>query len=144
MNTLTIVHDFLRRQVKPGAFCIDATAGKGRDTALLCHLAGEQGRVLAAWDGQVLAGWLRYGWFWDNIPFLNLLFVQKEYRGQGWGKRLLRRWEEEMKQQGFSVLLTSTQAREQSQHFYRHLGYRDVGGFLLPPEPYELILAKTI
>ena len=47
MNTLTIVHDFLRRQVKPGAFCIDATAGKGRDTALLCRLAGEQGRVLA-------------------------------------------------------------------------------------------------
>ena len=106
--------------------------------------AVEQGRVLTAWDGQVLAGWLRYGWFWDNTPFLNLLFVQKEYRGQGWGNLLLRRWEEEMKRQGFSVLLTSTQAQEQSQHFYRHFGYRDVGGFLLPPEPYELILAKNI
>ena len=106
--------------------------------------AVEQGRVLTAWDGQVLAGWLRYGWFWDNTPFLNLLFVQKEYRGQGWGNLLLRRWEKEMKQQGFSVLLTSTQAQEQSQHFYRHFGYRDVGGFLLPPEPYELILAKNI
>ena len=47
MNTLTIVHDFLRRHVRPGAFCIDATAGSGRDTALLCRLAGEQGRVLA-------------------------------------------------------------------------------------------------
>ena len=47
MNTLTIVHDFLRHQVAPGAFCIDATAGKGRDTALLCRLTGEQGRVLA-------------------------------------------------------------------------------------------------
>ena len=60
------------------------------------------------------------------------------------GNLLLRRWEEEMKRQGFSVLLTSTQAQEQSQHFYRHFGYRDVGGFLLPPEPYELILAKNI
>ena len=28
-------------------FCIDATAGKGRDTALLCRLTGENGRVLA-------------------------------------------------------------------------------------------------
>ena len=37
----------LRRQVKPGAFCIDATAGKGRDTALLCRLVGEGGRVIA-------------------------------------------------------------------------------------------------
>lgn len=47
MNTLDVVHDFLRREVKPGAFCIDATAGKGRDTALLCRLVGAQGKVLA-------------------------------------------------------------------------------------------------
>lgn len=47
MNTLDVVHDFLRRQVKPGAFCIDATAGKGRDTVLLCRLAGMEGRVIA-------------------------------------------------------------------------------------------------
>lgn len=47
MNTLNVVHDFLRRQVKSGAFCIDATAGKGRDTALLCRLVGPEGRVLA-------------------------------------------------------------------------------------------------
>ena len=47
LNTLGMVHAFLRHHVKEGAFCIDATAGKGRDTALLCRLAGESGRVLA-------------------------------------------------------------------------------------------------
>lgn len=47
LNTLGVVHDFLRRFVQPGSFCIDATAGKGRDTALLCQLAGENGHVLA-------------------------------------------------------------------------------------------------
>ena len=47
LNTLGLVHDFLRRTVRPGDFCIDATAGKGRDTALLCRLTGETGRVLA-------------------------------------------------------------------------------------------------
>ena len=47
LNTLGLAHDFLRRQVKPGAVCIDATAGRGRDTALLCRLAGPAGRVLA-------------------------------------------------------------------------------------------------
>ena len=47
LNTLGMVHAFLRHHVKEGAFCIDATAGKGRDTALLCRLAGEGGRVLA-------------------------------------------------------------------------------------------------
>lgn len=47
LNTLSMVHDFLRRNVQPGALCIDATAGRGRDTALLCRLAGPEGRVLA-------------------------------------------------------------------------------------------------
>ena len=47
LNTLHMVHEFLCRHVTPGAFCIDATAGKGRDTALLCRLAGETGRVIA-------------------------------------------------------------------------------------------------
>lgn len=47
LNTLGMVHEFLERHVRPGALCIDATAGRGRDTALLCRLAGETGRVLA-------------------------------------------------------------------------------------------------
>ena len=47
MNTLDLAHEFLRRYIRPGDICIDATAGRGRDTALLCRLAGETGRVLA-------------------------------------------------------------------------------------------------
>lgn len=47
LNTLGAVHSFLERFVITGACCIDATAGKGRDTALLCRLSGETGRVLA-------------------------------------------------------------------------------------------------
>ena len=47
LNTLGIAHDFLNRTVKTGDFCIDATAGKGRDTELLCRLVGETGKVLA-------------------------------------------------------------------------------------------------
>ena len=47
LNTLTLAHRFIREHVGPGAFCIDATAGRGYDTALLCELAGPSGRVLA-------------------------------------------------------------------------------------------------
>jgi len=46
-NAVGLVHEVLRRSVQPGACCIDATAGRGRDTALLCRLVGAQGRVLA-------------------------------------------------------------------------------------------------
>lgn len=47
LNTLSMVHEFLKQHVRSGACCIDATAGKGRDTTLLCRLAGPEGRVLA-------------------------------------------------------------------------------------------------
>ena len=30
LNTLGLVHDFLRHTVRPGAVCVDATAGKVR------------------------------------------------------------------------------------------------------------------
>ena len=47
LNTLGLAHQFIEEYVRQGDLCIDATAGKGRDTALLCRLAGENGRVLA-------------------------------------------------------------------------------------------------
>lgn len=47
LNTLSIAHDFIRANVREGDICIDATAGRGRDTALLCELVGESGLVYA-------------------------------------------------------------------------------------------------
>ena len=47
MNALTYVHETIKRQIGNGAVCIDATAGRGYDTAFLCELVGERGRVIA-------------------------------------------------------------------------------------------------
>ncbi|MBQ9859407.1 MAG: class I SAM-dependent methyltransferase [Clostridia bacterium] len=47
LNSLGLTHQFMAAHVEEGAFCIDATAGRGRDTAFLCRLVGERGRVLA-------------------------------------------------------------------------------------------------
>lgn len=40
-------HHFIREHVKAGDICIDATAGNGNDTQLLCELVGEHGKVFA-------------------------------------------------------------------------------------------------
>lgn len=40
-------------------------------------------------------------------------------------------WEQDMKRQGYGMLLTSTQVDETAQHFYRKLGYKDCGGFVI-------------
>lgn len=47
LGVLDLAHRFLKAHVKPGDLCIDATAGRGHDTAFLCGLAGETGRVIA-------------------------------------------------------------------------------------------------
>ena len=102
------------------------------------------GRVLVLDDGGVIAGWLRYSLFWCRIPFLDLLCVAQGHRGRGWGRRLMDAWEGEMRAQGHTHLMASTQANEASQHFYRKLGYQDAGGFFPPGEPFELILIKSL
>ena len=61
---------------------------------------------------------------------------------------LMEHWERDMHTRGYDLVMTSTQADENAQHFYRALGYRDCGGLILPfpgyEQPMEIILAKTI
>lgn len=46
-NALGLSHKFISEHVKKGDFCIDGTAGKGRDTLFLSRLVGEEGKVIA-------------------------------------------------------------------------------------------------
>ena len=47
LNALGFSHQFIEAFVKEGDLCIDATAGRGRDTLFLAGLVGEAGKVLA-------------------------------------------------------------------------------------------------
>ena len=47
-------HHFIKEHVQEGDICIDATAGNGNDTLLLCQLVGEGGKVFA-FDVQEMA-----------------------------------------------------------------------------------------
>ena len=92
-------------------------------------------------------GLLRYNLFWDNTPFCTMLFIDRAYQGKGYGKRLMEFWENDMKQQGYGMLLTSTQVDESAQHFYRKLGYKDCGGCVIDvpryAQPMEMFLVKS-
>lgn len=70
--------------------------------------------------------------------------IVESARGQGHGSRAVRAWENEMKERGCNVVLTSTQADEQAQHFWRKLGYADCGMLLLPGKPAELFLQRAL
>ncbi|QGQ96489.1 GNAT family N-acetyltransferase [Paenibacillus psychroresistens] len=92
----------------------------------------------------VYIGWMRFGYFWDKTPFMNMIWINEEYRSKGIGKRIVLFWEYEMKLKGCKMLMTSTLANEEAQHFYRKLGYKDSGCLLLDKEPLEIIFTKEI
>ena len=106
----------------------------------------QRGYVL--FEDNTPVGLLRYNLFWDNTPFCTMLFVDWPCQGKGYGRMLMEHWEADMKERGYGMLLTSTQADETAQHFYRKLGYKDCGGFVIDipafAQPMELFFIKEI
>ena len=99
-------------------------------------------------DGNKPIGIMRYNLFWDNTPFLTLIYIEEPYQGKGFGRQATLHWENEMRELGYRMVMTSTQADEQAQHFYRKLGYVDRGCLILDNTPYEqpqeIIMVKVL
>ena len=99
-------------------------------------------------SGDRPAGILRYSLFWDSIPFCTLLYIREAEQRRGYGRILMEHWEKDMKAKGYGLVLTSTQEDEETQYFYRHIGYRDCGELNLPfpgyEQPKELIMGKAL
>ena len=105
--------------------------------------------IYAAYIDNTFIGWLRYGFFWDIVPFMNMLEILPPYQGKGYGRQLVEHWHVEMKDKGHKQVMTSTQQNENAQHFYNALGYVGVGGFVQSFEPldgdsYEIMLIKKL
>lgn len=103
------------------------------------------GRVLIAYgDDGGLIGWLRWGMFWDEVPFMNRLHVDELHRLHGVGRLLVDEWEVLCRNEGSTMVMTSTLSAEPAQHFYRQLGYVDTGCLVLPGESIEIIFRKQL
>ena len=92
-----------------------------------------------------IVGILRWNLFWQDLPFVDLIFLDDALRGQGWGTKLVEHWERSMASRGHRHVLLSTQSDESARYFYEKLGYTCCGSFL-PPEQKarELIYRKTL
>lgn len=112
------------------------------------YCKADNGMAYVIWEGDNLAGVFRWNLFWDNIPFVTLIYLKEEQREKGIGKEVMQFWEKEMKEKGYKVVMTSTQVDEAAQHFYRKIGYKDCGCLVLDiPEfeqPMEMFLIKQI
>jgi ribosomal protein S18 acetylase RimI-like enzyme len=73
-----------------------------------------------------------------------MIYFLEKYRNKGFGKKLVNYWENEMGKKGYSNILTSTLSNEEAQHFYRKIGYKEIGGFNYLEEPLEIIFYKKL
>lgn len=100
--------------------------------------------ILVLYHAGLRTGFLRYGYFWDEIPFMNMLLVEDGSRGRGFGTQLISFWEKEMRELGHDTVMTSSMSDERAQRLYRRLGYEDCGSLLMHGEPLEIVFLKRL
>ena len=92
--------------------------------------------------GDVVAG--VYGWLWGACLELDYLWVHKDLRGQGVGRRLVQTLEQEVATRGCRQITLDTYSF-QAPEFYRKLGYEVfgiIGGY--PDGHQKLYLRKRL
>ena len=99
--------------------------------------------VIAEEDGE-FRGYLQYGLYKNDIPYIHKLYVTPDHRGTGYAGIIIEEWEELMRQNGYSRVMLSVSSANSAQNFYRLMGYRDIGSITLPGEPLDMIMLKDL
>ncbi len=87
----------------------DAEKGHEITSTMLKRKIQDKEVLLVKADNKLI-GWLRFGFFWDEVPFMNMLGLDKEHRGKGIGKKLVRFWEAEMKKKKYKIFCAKINA----------------------------------
>jgi ribosomal protein S18 acetylase RimI-like enzyme len=99
-------------------------------------------RIIESNEGPV--GFIKFYVLWEVLPFIELIIIRNNCRGQGIGKAAVREWEQEMSARHFQRAIVSTQADETAQYFWRRIGYQDCGSLGLPGRPAELFMYRDL
>ena len=91
----------------------------GAGKADLCLAAEDNGKVIGMVWTRIMKD---YGHVDEETPSLAIA-VDKEYRGQGTGKKLMYAILDRLKEQGFSAVSLSVQKANQAVRFYQSLGF---------------------
>lgn len=103
----------------------------GLDTELITEVIEfkiQQRQIVLAKMEDRLVGYIRLDPIWNKIPYIGLIWVDPDLRGQGLGKTVLGWLIEELKQTGHTELYSSSQTdEEQPQKWHRSAGFLEAG-----------------
>ncbi|MGL4611329.1 MAG: GNAT family N-acetyltransferase [Trueperaceae bacterium] len=83
------------------------------------------GEVIVLEQASNIIGLIRYEVLWTTVPFIGLIFIQEEHRGEGYSKVMLEFLKNHLREQGYIALLSSSQTDEAAaQNWHRHIGFK--------------------
>jgi len=84
--------------------------------------------IIIAKNKADLVGYLRLEYLWSKYPYLGLIIVHPDYRGNGLGKGLLEFAQAYLRNKGVKKIYSSSQANEADpQRWHRKMGFRECG-----------------
>lgn len=115
------------------------------DESVLRH-AIEGGRVAVAFAGEDVAGYVRWDWFWDTIPYCAMARVRPSHQRKGSGRALYAHVENDLARRGCEFWLSSTEEdNDRSLRFHRALGFRLIGALSdLGQDCREIFMRKDV
>ena len=91
--------------------------------------------AVALWQGKNIVGGLT-GWTWMGWCYVELLWIEKRYQGKGYGTKLMRTAEAELRARGVRHMFLHTFSF-QAPEFYKKLGFRQFGKLKGYPKGYD-------
>ena len=90
--------------------------------------AVSEGKVAVAQSSEGVVGYVRWDYFWDNIPMCLTVCVKPEHQRRGIGRRLYEHIEDGFRRAGRAFWLSSTEETNVvSRRFHEAMGSRAVG-----------------
>ena len=115
-----------------------------RDSKLNIRSQIRDGRLRVIDENSQPVGFFKFHVLWDELPYIEMIWLEESSRGQGLGSRAVQDWEREMAAQGFNLTITSTQLDGEAEQFWKQLGYLDCGLLSLPNRAPEHFLQRQL
>ncbi len=84
--------------------------------------------IILVWDGKKIVGILKFSYFWQTRPYIDLIFIDEKYRGKGISVLLLKFLERFLVKEKYAYLFSSSEQKgKKAQNWHKYMGFKEMG-----------------